>query len=284
MVPDKHIVDILIEERAERLHSRPIIWWLVRRFFFPIIRYRTAVRMVDSVQNRSGWGTMDWVVKLLKLNITVEGLENIPKTGPVIITPNHPTGIVDGIALYAALKKVRPDMAFFANRDAIRAAPGLKDLMIPVEWVVDKRNHGKSRETLASAVSMFREGRAVVLFASGRLAYRKGDRLIEREWLATPLTFARKFDCPLLPLHIEARNSRLYYILAKINEELKNMTLFAEMLNKQGKPYHLTFAPMVSVADLPKDPDRAIAALQNYVEHDLTSGKTLATLKPADAA
>lgn len=52
-----------------------------------------------------------------------------------MVTPNHPAGIADGIAVYQALKRVRSDLTFLANRDAIRICPGFAELIVPVEWL-----------------------------------------------------------------------------------------------------------------------------------------------------
>ena len=43
-----------------------------------------------------------------------------------------------------------------------------------------------------------------------------------------------------LSLHIKARNSVLFYILAMLNTELRDMTIFREMFNKSGHSYTLT--------------------------------------------
>ena len=43
------------------------------------------------------------------------GIENIPKTGGIIIASNHPLGGVDGMALIAEVAKVRQDIKFIVN-------------------------------------------------------------------------------------------------------------------------------------------------------------------------
>ncbi|MGF1605762.1 MAG: 1-acyl-sn-glycerol-3-phosphate acyltransferase [Rhodothalassiaceae bacterium] len=272
---DKHIVETLFEERAEHLMRNPLLWPLVRRFFYPVIRFNTAVHLVDQARALSGAGAFEFMLKRLQLDVHSRGLERVPREGPVIIIPNHPTGITDGLAVWQALRGVRDDLAYFANRDAIRAVPSLSEVIIPVEWVEAKRTKARSRETLHEAVRMFQTGRAVVLFPSGRLAGWQGGKLVERPWMNTPLTFARKFNAPLLPVHISARNSRFYYWLGRLNEELKNMTLFSEMLNKEGARYDITFGDPIDAASLPADPSEATALLKEHVEHGLPSGRQL---------
>ncbi len=278
----KHIVDVLIEERAQKLLASRM-WPLYRAVLYPILLYRSAVKMADAIADLSAHGVMDYISALLSLSVEVSGLEHLPASGRVLVAPTHPTGISDGVAMYDVLKTRRPDMTFFANRDAIRAAPGLEDIVIPVEWVQEKRTMLRSRETLASTVKAFKADRCVVLFPSGRLAFMGEQKcLVEQEWLPSVAIFARKYDCPIVPVHIEMRNSRLYYLFWKLNPELRDITLFHELLNKKNKTYKITFGPAIGPEALKGDPKDVAAALRRHamaLTEDAPQWRPLATAK-----
>lgn len=268
----KHIVDLLIEERARRLRDNPALWPLVRAFIYPILQYKKAVVMADEVRDMGGAEVMDYMGRLLHLDLTVDGAAHIPREGPCIVVANHPTGIVDGVAVWEAIARVRRDIMFFANRDAIRVSPRLAEIVIPVEWVEDKRTHGRSRETLRAASEAFLAGKIVVLFPSGRLAEMTKAGLKEQPWLPTAVPFARKFGAPIVPLHISGRNSRLYYFLWNTNSELRDMTLFHEIMNKKAYPYHLTFGAPVDAAVIDGTPAHVTDMLRAFVEDKLPHG------------
>lgn len=258
----KHIVDELIEERAERLMHSPL-WPLYKSILYPILLYGPAVKMADDIANYDAPGVFDYVSDLLDIDLSVSGLENIPQKGRVLIASTHPTGIPDGVAMYDALKSVRPDMTFFANRDAIRAAPGIADMIIPVVWRPEDRNPTSSRETLTEARAAFQADRCVVLFPSGRLAFMDNDRqLTEQPWLGSVISFARKYQCPIVPAKIVMRNSWLYYWFWRINTELRDITLFHELLNKKKKPYKIAFGAPIDPGDLEGTPTAAADALR----------------------
>ena len=84
--------------------------------------------------------------------------------------------------------------------------------------------------------------------------------------MPTVVTLARKFNAPILPLHIRARNSWLFYGLSQLSTELRDVTLFHELLNKRGRRFELTFGDLIDAADLPDDP---VALLQHHVEDEL---------------
>lgn len=269
---DKHIVDVLIEERAQKLMHSPL-WPLYKAALYPLLLYGPAVKMADDIAPLSARAVFDYISDLLSIDLEVEGACHIPAEGRVIIASTHPTGIPDGVAMFDAIKARRPDMTFFANRDALRAAPGLEDMIIPVEWVQEKRTAARSRETLMSATRAFESEKCVVLFPSGRLAFMNGDKeLVEQDWLPSVGIFARKYDCPIVPAHIEMRNSWLYYWFWKLNTELRDITLFHELLNKRGKPYKITFGAPIHPDKLKGRAAEIADALRRHAMRDVKKG------------
>ncbi len=273
MGKDKHIVDILIEERAEHLLQSPL-WPVYKTILYPLLRHRAAVRMTDRVASLSARAGLDHVSGILRLNVDVTGLENIPKEGRVLIASTHPTGIADGIAMYDTLKGRRPDLIFFANRDAIRIAPQLRELTIPVEWVEKKRTHARSRETLTSVIEAFRNERCVVLFPSGRVAFMNEQKVLtEQEWLTSVTIFARKYNAPIVPAQMNSRNSWLYYWFWRLNTELRDITLFNELLNKRGTLFRILFGPLIPPTELMGDTAIITAALRQHAATGVALGQ-----------
>jgi putative hemolysin len=264
-----HIIDKMIEERAGRLLDHPLIWGALQHGHYPILKYGDALRIADAVAGLPGREVMDHVSRELGMRIEVRGLENVPKSGFMFVVANHPTGIADGIAVYDALSPIRPNLCFMANRDAVRVAPGLSDMIIPVDWRKAFRTVAKTRETVRGVTEAARNQRAVVIFPSGRLAYMTMQGLTERPWLATTVTLARRYGAPIVPLNIKSRNSLLYYALAQICDELRDITIFNELLNKRGARVRMTFGAPIDPATLPEDPEEATQRLQHRVEREL---------------
>ena len=237
---DPHIVDVLIAERGKQVMASP--WWpLIRPFAFKILRYRSAVEMANTIDHMSAVDVFRHLSDLLQLNVTTLGLDRVPTDGPVVLVSNNPTGIADGVVLFDAIKERREDLAIFANRDAIRINPQLADMIIPVEWRADFKSREKSKETLKIASSAFSKERVVVLFPSGRLAYWHEGKLTERPWMTSALALARKNKAPIIPMHMGGRNSGLFYFLARVSTELRDMTVFNELLNKKNAEFRVHF-------------------------------------------
>jgi putative hemolysin len=148
-------------------------------------------------------------------------------------------------------------------------APGLADVFIPVPWRESERNAASRRSLVAELGRTLRGEGILVFFPSGRLAYCTSDGLTERPWQPTVITVARKFRAPILPLHIRARNSPLFYGLSRLSDELRDITLFHELLNKGATRFHITLGRAIDPRSLPDDPVAAAGRLQRYVEHEL---------------
>ncbi|MFN6978742.1 MAG: 1-acyl-sn-glycerol-3-phosphate acyltransferase, partial [Gemmobacter sp.] len=157
---------------------------------------------------------------------------------------------------------LRPDLWVYANRDILRVLPQLGDVIVPVEWRPEKRTLAKTRATMEATRAAIEAGRIGVIFPSGRLARRIGLRLEERPWMASAAMLARKYDLPVIPVNIRARNSALFYLFDLIHPTLRDITLFHETLNKSTQPFRVTVGRAIPAARLPARSEDGIALLR----------------------
>ena len=263
-----HIVDQLIAERSQKIVKNPL-WPVARPFLHVLLHYRQAIKFADDIANFPGHEAMEYASRLLNLELKVHNADRIPETGGFMMVSNHPTGIADGVAVFDLLKNRRPDMMIFANRDALRVNPRFVDLVIPVEWREEYKSKLKARETLQQTTRSVKEGKATVLFPSGRIAYWSDGRLNERPWKVSAVGLARKYKLPVLPVHMAARNSGLFYWLSKWSTELRDMTVFHEVLNKKSKTFQFNIGRLIDPDELEGDPAEVTKALEHHVVQDL---------------
>lgn len=266
-----HIVDQLIAERAPRLSSGPL-WPALRPLLYALLDYRKARRMADAIAPLPGRAALDHVSDLLALKVRATGLERTPPSGRVVAICNHPTGIADGVAVFDALKALRPDICFYANADAHRVAPRFGEMLIPVEWVEAKRTRDKTRATLGLTREALEAERCLVIFPAGRLARRQPDgSLAESEWMPSAISIARRYDAPVLPIHVAGPWSTLFHFFHGFSAELRDITLFHELLNKRGREFSLIVGHPIPTQALDGDPAAVTARLKAYVARDLAA-------------
>jgi putative hemolysin len=266
-----HIVDVLIAERAPRL-TASAAWPLVRPVLYGMLDYAKARAMADAVAPLPGAEALAYVSRLLDLKVSALMLDRVPTTGRCVVVCNHPTGIADGVAVLDAMNRVREDSIFFANADALRVSPRLAEVVIPVEWVEAKRTREKTRATLNAAKQAFEDERAVVIFPAGRLARKSKDgSLTDPPWTTTAVSLARKYAAPIVPIHVSGPYSSLFHFFNGFSEELRDVTLFHELLNKRGREFRLVVGPLIPPSRLDIDAGKATFGLKAYVERVLAA-------------
>ncbi len=255
-------LDPMIAERAPWLFAETPYARPARAALTHLLGYERTVALARFFRDRPTAEIMGAMGTLLAQDVTATGLHNIPRNGPALVVANHPTGIADGIMLHHLIAPLRADIFFYANSDILRVLPQMDSMIAPVEWRVEKRTHAKTRETMAYTRAAMEAGRLGVIFPSGRLAKRRGLRLFERPWMPSAAMIARKFDVPVIPVNIRARNSVLFYLFDLIHPTLRDITLFHETLNKARQPYRVTVGEPISAKALHGSSEEGIDMLR----------------------
>jgi putative hemolysin len=258
----KQRIDPLIQERAPWLFEDSPMGRLAKPALDKLLSYEKTLSVGEGLEHLPPAQIMQTMGEMLARDVEITGLHNLPRQGAALIVANHPTGIADGIILHHAIGGIRPDSYYFANHDILRVLPQFEAMIAPVEWRKEKRSHGKTRETMAYTRHAVSEGRLGVIFPSGRLAKRRGLRLHERPWMASAAMIARKFQLPVIPVNLQARNSWLFYLFDLMHPTLRDITLFHETLNKGRQPFRVTIGEPISPSALPAKSEDGIALLR----------------------
>lgn len=175
---------------------------------------------------------------LSRLDITYtlspQNAGTIPKSGPVIVLCNHPTGAMDGIILIDLLSRIRPDVKFMGNFLLDRIEP-LRKYVIAVD-PFDSKARATNMKGLKLSMEHLASGGMLALFPAGEVAtWQKGFRDIkDKKWEPSAMKFVRRSGVPVLPLFIEARNSTMFRLMGKIDPRLRTAMLPHELFNKKG--------------------------------------------------
>lgn len=216
-----------------------------------------------------------FVQALLDMNggttITPHGLENVPKTGPVLIASNHPAGPFDFFAHAGPLLKHRPDFKVVANADMARFLGS--DLIVPVR--IGKRTSlNATNPTTSGMHDHLKNGGALLIFGSGRIPVMKDGKLVERPWRSGATRVSRECDIPIIPAGIDAVNSGYYYGIRNFiqrvtgKEDLAlnvaSLRFFAELNDQLGGEFDVHYGKALSAGTAP---DKLKAAAEALVPH-----------------
>ena len=234
------------------------IYYLLKKY----LKYDETIFVGDHIQSMAGDEAFNWLGSKYTSKSSVEGLENIPKNGKFLIVSNHPMGAADAIALYHKIYPVRNDLFFFANELFIYLLGAFHNLLAPVVWNKEKETHSASKVTLERLSIFFGNGRPGIIFPSGRLSRLTFFGLWDRPWEKTPVTLAKKYDFPLIPVYVEGRNSWFFYFASYLNKQLRDVSQLNELFNKKGKNISIKIGKPVNVNSLNENSDIAIEQLR----------------------
>ncbi|PZX54753.1 1-acyl-sn-glycerol-3-phosphate acyltransferase [Algoriphagus chordae] len=206
--------------------------------------------VLDRVDHLHGIDYAKGLMRELNIEVELVGKENIPKTGGIVITANHPLGGIDGIALIQAIGEVRSDVRFLVN-DLLMAFKNFNTLFIPIN------KHGKnSGDTLAAIESAYSGSCAVLIFPAGLVSRKDETGIRDLQWKKSFVTKAKKYKKDILPCFVGGKNSKFFYNLAfwrkkiGIKANIEMFYLADELYKQQGQKVVITVGEQVSYQSL----------------------------------
>lgn len=237
-------IDAVIKDKNPNLYR-----WMPRfllRYLKRKIHQDEANEVIAANEGKNGYEFSLDVIKRLNINVNVEGIENVPKNGSVIFAVNHPLGGMDALAIIKEVYPLRPDLKFVVN-DLLLHLPNLKDLFTGVN------KHGaNSKESLQALNDLFASDRAIFVFPAGLVSRKKKGKVEDLEWKKTFITRAKKFETPVIPVHLDGHLTPFFYRLSNfrtglgIKANVEMFYLVDELFKQKGKTLHLKFGKSIS--------------------------------------
>ncbi|MEP2937591.1 MAG: lysophospholipid acyltransferase family protein [Gilvibacter sp.] len=185
----------------------------------------------------------------IKFEIPEEDLRRIPKTGSFITISNHPLGGIDGILLLKLLLEVRPDYKIIANFLLHRIEP-LKPYVMPVNPFEDRKDVGSSIQGFKAALGHLKNDMPLGIFPAGEVSTYKDDKLVvDKPWEVAAMKLVKKAEVPVVPIYFHAKNSKLFYRLAKLSDTLRTAKLPSELLTQKERTIRVRIGNPISVKD-----------------------------------
>lgn len=259
----ENYIDIREVLRAKRVELPAFLVRVMER----LLHVKELNRAIFRFRDKFGVDFAEaFVTEDLKVEVAMQGGENIPKDGSPIIAGNHPLGGPDGVAMICAVGRLRRDLKFPVN-DFLMNLPGLRSIFVPVDKV--HRNNANV-EALENA---FAGSNAMLFFPAGLCSRRIKGEIRDLEWKPTFIKKAIRYNRPIVPFFVGARNRGRFYFLANLRKILgvkfnfEMALLPGEMFAQRGKRFSVVVGKPVpsDFFDTSRTPHQWAAAMREYV-------------------
>ncbi len=242
-----------------------------------LLRISTLNRIYNRHKDKTDLEFLNALLDDLQIEFEIpeEDLKRIPKTGGFITISNHPLGGVDGILLLKLLLDRRPDFKIIANFLLHRIEP-LKPYIMPVNPFEEHKDAKSSTTGFIQAIRHLKNDLPLGVFPAGEVStYRDGKLIIDKDWEESAMKLIQRANVPVIPIYFHAKNSKMFYRLAKLSDTLRTAKLPSELLSQKRRVIKVRIGNPITVKAQDEHED-----LQSFT--DFLRRKTYLLAKPYD--
>jgi len=173
----------------------------------------------------------------IRIDTPPEEIARIPKTGPVVVVANHPSGLVDGMIMAEMVNRVRSDFRIL-TRSLLTGIPEVEEFMIPVPFPHEENSRELGLEMRTLTMEHLKRGGVIILFPAGRVACSETwfGTAVEAEWNVFTHKMIHRSGATILPIYFPGQNSRPYQIANLVSATLRQGLLLYEIKRSLFKP------------------------------------------------
>ena len=224
------------------------------RYIKKIIREDELNKITEYAGETQGIEFIKKSMEYLNINCNFFNKENIPPEGRYIFAGNHPLGGIDFFAAVLSISDNYENIKAIANEMLMHVKP-LQDIFLPVN--VFKHNSKKAKEAIIKAMAS--EDTQMMTFPAGEVARKYNGILDDGKWHRSFIRNAVEFKRDIIPVFIDAENSKKFYRVANARRTLRLKTdielflLPQELIKQKNKIINVTFGKPISYKTFDKN-------------------------------
>lgn len=258
-------VERTLTERLPWLAQHPLIRRPVAGLLGRLADEAGFNRVLDAVGGTLGFDFVERALDVLGASYSVNPREreHIPVEGAVLVVANHPLGMVDALTLLHLIGSVRRDVRILGN-DWLGSIEPLRPLLLPVD-VFGKGAASKLRDIYRA----LEQGEALIVFPAGEVSRMRPGGVRDGRWSDGFARLAKRSRAPVLPVHVAARNSAMFYGLSMLAKPLSTAMLPREAVAPIHRRVGFGVGALISAAELFErsgdSPEQAARLMRRHV-------------------
>jgi putative hemolysin len=215
----------------------------------------TLIKRAAGYQDEVAQGRDFWEVMVdrygLSLDVVGGSLDNIPRTGPLIVIANHPYGILDGLILGHILSVTRGDFRILAHK-IFRKAADLDRVILPVNFDQTKEAIAQNIDTRKVALDYLREDGCVGVFPGGTVstAVTPFAKPMDPGWRGFTARMIAKSNATVVPIYFDGHTSRLFQMASHLHSTLRMGLLIKEFRKRVDTPVRIVIGAPIPAHEI----------------------------------
>lgn len=189
----------------------------------------------------------------VSINVLDGSIDNIPKTGPLVLVSNHPFGILDGLVLGSILSQVRDDFRIVAHR-IFQKAEDINRTILPISFDETKEALRTNMQTRKAAIDYLHNGGAIGIFPGGTVSTSRKPLChpMDPVWRTFTSKMVIKSNAVVVPVFFRGQNSRLFQIASHLHYSLRMGLMINEFRMKVDAPVEIVVGKPIARDKLEK--------------------------------
>jgi hypothetical protein len=112
------------------------------------------------------------------------------------------------------ISEIRKDVKIIVN-DVLLNITNLSEFFLPLDIL----SNTLQKDNITAISKAIREEQAIIIFPAGEVARMSPRGIEDSKWNKGAVYFAEKYNAPVLPVYLEAKNSFLFYFVSFLNKK-----------------------------------------------------------------
>ncbi|MDZ7766283.1 MAG: lysophospholipid acyltransferase family protein [Melioribacteraceae bacterium] len=242
-----NIEQLINDSYPSFLKNKPKI---IKKFILGVLKRTLHINEINTfIENNRDLEDIEFIDEVFEMlnfsfRISNKDIQKIPSEGRLICVANHPVGSLDSLSLIKAISEIRRDVKIVAN-DVLMNIQNLHNIFLPFNL----EGRWAQRQNIIAIGEALEKEMAVIIFPAAEVSRLNWLNIRDGKWHKGAIYFAKKFNSPILPVYIDAKNSLFFYLFSMINKKLSRVLLSHELFNKKNKTININIGdPIPQVA------------------------------------
>ncbi len=269
------MVEEILDNSYPALKNKPFLRIPTKAVLRRMLHEEDCHNFASRYPHLKGMDFIEQVLEYFNFSYTISDRdrENIPAGGRVVIIANHPIGSLDGLALLKLIHEIRSDVKVVANHLLSFVKP-LHPCLLPI----NNMSGISKRFQIKNITAALKDEQAVIIFPAGEVSRVAPTGVKDGKWHKGFLSIAEKTTSPILPVHIQGRNSSLFYTASLLCKPVSTLMLVGEMFKQQEKQIRFRVGEIIPFSSFHTLPIRTEDKIKLFKKHVYRLGKKKKTI------